>query len=486
MKYKREQCNLCYSKRKTEKIEKILSYNICTSCISSNRELKSYLKEYNKIKNVKTESTIESDKKISSIIESFIKQENEKASLKTNILNKVSNKENKRMVKKTLNSFSFLELQDCENSLNEAKDDLEKLKDNTFITKRRSNLELPDPLNIIKDLKESIVDQEYALEDVTFALIQHLARIRNPKIPKNNILLLGPTGTGKTEIARVLSSYLNIPLVILDATSFTSEGYVGASLSDTVVNSLLMSSNGNKKIAENSIVFIDEIDKKAVSRYNESGINTLSIQHELLKMLEGTDIKGEVSSEDGKHGKKVSLNTSNILFICAGAFDGLDEIIKKRMGKNSIGLNSAIKNFNDEYDFTMIETSDLKEYGLTTEFLGRFSTITATKKLNNESLFKIVKNKKNSICDQYQKLFEQYEVNIVFSDEFIKSIINLAEEQGVGARGINKIFIKKLKPILLNIYKFVQKDIIVNEEDIDVIERNNVEQLKSITLQKNN
>lgn len=476
MKYKREKCDLCCSKRKLEKIEKILSYNICTSCISSNRELKSYLKEYNKIKNIKTENTNESDKKISLIIENFIKEENQKISLKNNILNKVSNKENKSTVMKTLNSFSFLELQDCENCLNEAKNDLDKLKDNTFITKRRGNLDLPDPLNIIKDLKESIIDQEYALEDVTFALIQHLARIRNPNIPKNNILLLGPTGTGKTEISRVLSNYLNIPLVILDATSFTSEGYVGASLSDTVVNSLLMSSNGNKKIAENSIVFIDEIDKKAVSKYNESGINTLSIQQELLKMLEGTDIKGEISSEDGKHGKKVSINTSNILFICAGAFDGLEDIIKKRMGTNSIGLNSNKQEFNDNLDFTMTETSDLKNYGLTTEFLGRFSTITATKKLTSDSLFKIIKNKKNSICNQYQKLFEQYEVNVIFSDEFIKSIISLAEEQGVGARGINKIFIKKLKLILLNIYKFVQKDIIVNEDNIDVIERKKIEQ----------
>lgn len=480
MKYVRKKCVLCSSSRKEEKVRKFSNYNVCNICISKNAQLKSYIKEYDKLlegkylKDIKNEIEADvvytknghADKKIEEIITSLIDENQDKREFKKKILKKVEkkvNQKNKKQIKKTLNEFSVSDLKDCDTSLDEASRDLEKMKENLVVRKKTSIIDIPDPKSIVGELSSHVIDQDEAVNSISISLIQHLCRKRDPKIPKNNILLLGPTGTGKTEIARFMSKFLNIPLVIMDSTSLTSEGYVGASLNDTLINSLMAKANGKQEVAENSIVFIDEIDKKAVSRYNESGINTIAIQNELLKILEGSEIRGQY--QDGKHMKKISLNTSNILFICAGAFSQLEEKMKNK-NKGGIGLSNDKKEIIDEEcSFSKIKTEDLIEYGLTPEFLGRFSTITYTTKLSNESLFKILTTKKNSIVSQYERIFKQFNVDVVFTDEFLYSIIDEVNSQGIGARGLYKVFSKRIKPILLNVYSFVDKKLVINKED---------------------
>ena len=486
-KYLRKQCSLCSSSRKEEKIREFSSYKVCTICIGKNKTLKSYIVEYDKLingeylKKIKNNEGLDiensiytknenADGKIVELIESISQKNKDKKKIEGEILTKVGsdlNKKNESAVKKTLNSMDIVGLNECHESLSDTVD-IDDFKDKVITRKKITFLDLPNPLDIIKMLNESIIDQEEAVNSISVSLIQHLCRKKDPLIPKNNILLLGPTGTGKTEMARVMANFLNIPLVVVDSTSITAEGYVGASLTDTILNSLMSSTRNNKKLAENSIVFIDEIDKKATSKFKDSAVNTVSIQNELLKILEGSELRGQI--QDGEKQKKVTLNTNNVLFICAGAFSNLEKIINRNSSKNTIGLNSKIE-VNTEKDFSEIQTENLVEYGLTPEFLGRFSTITYTKKLSSESLYKILKFKKNSIIDQYERIFKQFNVDVVFTDDFLYSIIDEAQREEIGARGLYRIFSKKIKNILMNVYQYVNQEIHVFSNEKIIVKK---------------
>ncbi len=323
---------------------------------------------------------------------------------------------------------------------------------------------LPFPEEIYKMLSEHVIGQEDAKKTVAIAVAHHYRRLREPNIGKSNILLIGPTGTGKTEIARAIAGYLKVPFVAIDATAFTSKGYVGED-ADSSIQRLLVSSQFNIPLAERGIVFIDEIDKIA-RRGNgmDSGVGTTAVQQELLRLMEGDSVK-VTRNIDGAQ-EVMYVNTSKILFICSGAFVGLDEIVKKG-SKNPIGLSNPSAALSSDI-VQNLEAKHLNQFGMIPEFLGRLPVIAVTEKLSKDAMLQILTTPKNSIVNQYQKLFEQDQVQLEFSKEFLESIVDEAMKKEIGARGLRQIMEKRMKDIFFRIQEFVGHKVVVQEKDFSV------------------
>lgn len=323
---------------------------------------------------------------------------------------------------------------------------------------------LPFPEEIYKMLSEHVIGQEDAKKTVAIAVAHHYRRLREPNIGKSNILLIGPTGTGKTEIARAIAGYLKVPFVAIDATAFTSKGYVGED-ADSSIQRLLVSSQFNIPLAERGIVFIDEIDKIA-RRGNgmDSGVGTTAVQQELLRLMEGDSVK-VTRNIDGAQ-EVMYVNTSKILFICSGAFVGLDEIVKKG-SKNPIGLSNPSAALSSDI-VQNLEAKHLNQFGMIPEFLGRLPVIAVTEKLSKDAMLQILTTPKNSIVNQYQKLFEQDQVQLEFSKEFLESIVDEAIKKEIGARGLRQIMEKRMKDIFFRIQEFVGNKVVVQEKDFSV------------------
>ena len=324
--------------------------------------------------------------------------------------------------------------------------------------------DVPAPHKIKEMLDEYVIGQEQAKKVISVAVYNHYKRIfldkdkEGTRIEKSNILMIGPTGSGKTYLVKTLAKLLNVPLAIADATSLTEAGYIGDDI-ESVISKLLLSAGNDVERAECGIVFIDEIDKIAKKKNtNTRDVSGESVQQELLKLLEGSKVEVPV----GTNQKNVlapmeTVNTDNILFICGGAFPALDDIIKERLQKNtSVGFNSDLK---DKYDneadlYSKVTNEDIRKFGMIPEFIGRLPVVCTLSKLDKEAFKKILTEPKNAILKQYKRLLELDEVELVFDDDAMDYIAQQAIKKDTGARALRSI----IEEFMLDIMYEIPKD----------------------------
>lgn len=353
----------------------------------------------------------------------------------------------------------------CENCIEQAhsivKDSVNKTSDSDSMA--GSLEELKKPKEIKAFLDEYVIGQDQAKKQLSIAVYNHYKRLlhaqdenREVEIEKSNIIMIGETGTGKTLLAKTIAKQLNVPFCIVDATILTEAGYVGEDV-ESILSRLLMVADYDVEKAEKGIVFIDEIDKIARKSDNPSITRDVSgegVQQGLLKLLEGSIVN--VPPQGGrKHPdqKYIQVNTQNILFIAGGAFDGMKEIIERRLNKQAIGFSAEKINKVEEEDYILsqINAIDLKSFGLIPELLGRFPIITYLDKLTKETLVRIMKEPKNSIINQYTELFKMDKVSLEFSDQAIEEIVEDTMNKGLGARGLRGTTEKILEDYMFDI-----------------------------------
>lgn len=327
--------------------------------------------------------------------------------------------------------------------------------------------DIPAPHEIKAMLDEYVIGQDQAKKVMSVAVYNHYKRVffQNTKeeddatrIEKSNILMLGPTGSGKTYLVKTLARLLNVPLAIADATSLTEAGYIGDDI-ESVISKLLSAADNDVEKAEHGIVFIDEIDKIAKKKNtNTRDVSGESVQQELLKLLEGSQVEVPVgSNQKNALTPMTTVNTGNILFICGGAFPDLKDIIKERLTKSSsMGFTAELKNrYDDDPDvLSHVTNEDLRTFGMIPEFLGRLPVVVTLQALTKELLVKILKEPKNAIMKQYIKLLELDEVHLVFEDEALDWIAGEAMKKDTGARALRAI----MEEFMLDIMYEIPKD----------------------------
>lgn len=322
---------------------------------------------------------------------------------------------------------------------------------------------IPAPHIIKSQLDDYVIGQEYAKKVMSVAVYNHYKRVATNtmddiEIEKSNMLMIGPTGSGKTYLVRTLARLLNVPLAITDATSLTEAGYIGDDI-ESVVSKLLAAADNDVEKAQQGIIFIDEIDKIAKKKNTTSrDVSGESVQQGLLKLLEGSDVEVPVgASSKNAMVPLVTVNTRNILFICGGAFPDLENIIKERLNKkSSMGFGADL---NDKYDkvpniMDKVTIEDLREFGMIPEFIGRLPIIFTLQGLTKEMLVEILKEPKNAILKQYQKLLSLDEVDLRFDDGAIEAIAEKAIEKKTGARALRSI----IEEFMLDIMYEIPKD----------------------------
>lgn len=322
---------------------------------------------------------------------------------------------------------------------------------------------VPAPHEIKHMLDEYVVGQEYTKKVMSVAVYNHYKRVAanlndEVEIEKSNMLMIGPTGSGKTYLVKTLARLLQVPLAIADATSLTEAGYIGDDI-ESVVSKLLAAADNDVEKAEHGIIFIDEIDKIAKKKETRSrDVSGESVQQGMLKLLEGSDVEVPVgATSKNAMVPQVTVNTRNILFICGGAFPDLEDIIKERLNKqSSIGFAADLK---DKYDndpnlLRNVTLEDLRNFGMIPEFLGRLPIIFSLESLTKEMMVKIMKEPRNAILKQYQKLLELDEVKLEFSDDALEAIADEAMKKKTGARALRSI----LEDYMLDIMYEIPKD----------------------------